>query len=61
MNSKFFFYNYSSFPLMNEESYAKKWIMKQLYENDSLTKIKWTIFGLPIFLGDIIRKKIINE
>ena len=46
---------------MKEESYAKKWIMKQLNENDSITKIKWTIFGLPIFLGDIIRKKIINE
>ena len=46
---------------MKEESYAKKWIMKQLYENDSLTKIKWTIFGLPIFLEDIIRKKNINK
>lgn len=46
---------------MNEGSYAKKWIMKQLYENDSLTKIKWTIFGFAIFLGDVIRKKIINE
>ena len=47
-----------SFPLMNEETYTKKYLMKKIYENDTITKAKWMLLGLPIFIGDTIKKKI---
>ena len=34
---------------MKEESYAKKWIMKQLYENDSLTILAQQLSATNIF------------
>ena len=32
--------------------------MKKIYENDTITKVKWMLLGLPIFIGDTIKKKI---